>query len=348
MKIVFSFLVSVLFLISLNPIQARAADDTTYIQPVLSVNIPTVSFSAILDKGGYIEVNWLAEYITGIYKYLLGFSAIFAILLIMVGGLQYVASPGGSGASAGKKRITNAVTGLVLLFSAFLILFTVNPKLTAFKSLGITVIDPEVYVLGYDNYDSGGSVSGSAPLTSAGIICPKNTTSSTLRQIAESFNGHVAYRWGGKGGPPPYPETNSKYNSTCDSTGQHTCKDYCPEGNMCFDCSGFANYVRYCAGLPQGPYPTFNSNSEKISSCDLNSNSVNGVALKPGDFVGWGRGDRPKEPGSAHIMIYIGDGLVADSHGSGRAPGMGVKTDYPLASICNKAKSLTYRILRVP
>lgn len=114
--------------------------ETEYVLPALSVNIPTISFSKIMEDNGYIEVNWLGEYVTGMYKFLLTISGIFAVLMFMVGGLQYVAAPSGSGAAEAKKRITNALTGMVLLFCVFLILYTVNPKLTVFEGLRILKI----------------------------------------------------------------------------------------------------------------------------------------------------------------------------------------------------------------
>lgn len=339
-----------------NASPALTSGTTTkdYIAPVLNVNIPTVSFSKILAEGGYIEVNWLSEYITGLYKFLLGFAAIFAVLMLMIGGLQYVAAPGGSGATAAKKRITNAVTGMVLLFCVYLILYTVNPKMTVFDGLKIKTIDPMIFAITYEDGDMSGSVSGATPPSSSKIICPKNTNSFTLKQIAESFYGHVSYRMGGKGKTPP-PEYPDSHTWDCDSTGKTTCKDFCPEGNMCFDCSGFANYVRECAGLAQGPYPTFNPQSEIITSCDAKNQTVNGIKLKPGDFWGWGKGQNPKdcktdEKGNkvcgAHILIYIGDGAIAESTPGkdGRKTGNAIKTS-SLASQCTNMIGL--RILRV-
>jgi len=135
---------------------------TDYISPILSVNIPQISFSKILSEGGYIEVNWLSEYISGMYKFLLSISAIFAVLMLMVGGLQYVASPSGSGAAAAKKRITNALTGMVLLFSVYLILYTVNPKLTAFEGLTIKTIDPILFLETSGPEGEGDAASGSS------------------------------------------------------------------------------------------------------------------------------------------------------------------------------------------
>lgn len=133
-----------LLLFSLN-VQAAGTNSSSnakYLSPILSVNIPTVSFSQVLKNGNTLEINFLGDYITGVYKYLLAISGIFAVLMLMVGGLQYVVSPGGSEMSAAKKRITNALTGVVLLFCTYLILFLVNPKLVLFQPLSVQYITP--------------------------------------------------------------------------------------------------------------------------------------------------------------------------------------------------------------
>ncbi len=106
------------------------------VQPNLEINIPTVTFTPALQEDGKITVNWIGQYITGVYRYLLGIGVTIAIVMVMVGGLQYVLAAGGGDVKKGKKRITDAVTGLILLSSVYLILFTVaGPRLTTFNAL---------------------------------------------------------------------------------------------------------------------------------------------------------------------------------------------------------------------
>ncbi len=100
------------------------------IKPRLNIDIPTVTFSDGVMKDGVLNVNYLGEYIAGIYTYLLGIATTIAIVMLMIGGLQW-AIGGVSAESIGKAktRIKNAATGLVLLMSTYLILYTVNPEL---------------------------------------------------------------------------------------------------------------------------------------------------------------------------------------------------------------------------
>ncbi|MFC1787754.1 pilin [Patescibacteria group bacterium] len=75
------------------------------------------------------QVDDLGNYIDFMYQFLLGIATTIAIVLIMVGGLQYVLSAGSGDVSKAKERIKNSMIGLVLLMGAYLILFTVNPDL---------------------------------------------------------------------------------------------------------------------------------------------------------------------------------------------------------------------------
>ncbi len=72
----------------------------------------------------------LGEYVGAVYSWLIGASTLIAIVLIMVGGLQWsFAAVSSEQIGKAKKRMMNGVAGLVLLLSTYLILATVNPNL---------------------------------------------------------------------------------------------------------------------------------------------------------------------------------------------------------------------------
>lgn len=127
------------------------------ITPQLSVKIPGLTLSNPYTEDGKLTVNFLPEYIAGIYRVSLGLAAIFAIVMIMIGGAQYVigSGTGGEAVAAAKTRITNAVTGLVLILCAYTILYVINPRLTFFDSLKIESIS-EVEL----DFDTGGDEGG--------------------------------------------------------------------------------------------------------------------------------------------------------------------------------------------
>lgn len=92
----------------------------------------------------------IGDYINLIYTYALGIAAIIAVVMIMIGGAQYVIGSRGNSeeVNAAKDRIRNAVTGLVLLLFAYLVLNTVNPALIRFKVLKLPLLKPSLFLTG--------------------------------------------------------------------------------------------------------------------------------------------------------------------------------------------------------
>ena len=276
---------------------------TTFANPVLSVNIPTISFSNVIAENGYLEINWLGEYINGLYGFLLSIGGIFAVLMIMIGGIQYVISRGGGEATEAKKRIGNAITGLVLLFSVFIILYTVNPGMISFDALTISTIDPIQYLMESDSStDNGSGSSGMADARALGINC---SGSGDVSEIAEEFVDKVTYRIGGQNGLPYSLEGINP----CD--GQ-LCKDFCPTGTLCLDCLGFASLLSQCAGLPAvSGYPALRAGVH--ISCTstpgvVKTSDGNTITLTEGDIVGFDENiiwDAKKPDGTEQKLLDV-------------------------------------------
>lgn len=88
----------------------------------------------IVPLGKTTKITNIGEYIRAIYQLGLGLGGLFAMLFIVYGGIIYTASAGNpSKQGEAKDIITNALWGLVLLLGAFLILNTIDPKLTGLK-----------------------------------------------------------------------------------------------------------------------------------------------------------------------------------------------------------------------
>ncbi len=137
------FLAIVVFV---SPNAALAAEPAVgYAVPKLQVDIPGVDFDAptdfTTDLGKKMSVNFLGAYVSGVYKYLIGFALTIAIVMIMIGGLQYVLGASSGDIKSGKKRMTDAIEGFVLLMFVFVILYTVNPETTLFKGLELTLVE---------------------------------------------------------------------------------------------------------------------------------------------------------------------------------------------------------------
>ncbi len=80
----------------------------------------------IRDKGGK---SGLGDYLNKLYTAGVAIATGLAVLMIVVGGIQYVSSDAISGKSDGIKRIQDALIGLLLAFMSYLLLNTINPDL---------------------------------------------------------------------------------------------------------------------------------------------------------------------------------------------------------------------------
>lgn len=95
--------------------------------------------------GGSTDVG-ASTYIASIYKMAIGIAGALAVLMIVIGGIQYTASMGNPGAiGAAKTRIWAAISGLILALFSYIILNTINPDLVNFnlelKQVNIDVSD---------------------------------------------------------------------------------------------------------------------------------------------------------------------------------------------------------------
>jgi len=113
--------------------------------PTLEIPIPNVEFSDAIRQNGQITIPWLAQYVGGVYTFLLSIAGLLAAVMMVVGGFQYMTAGGDqSKIGAGKKRITDALTGLVLALASYTILYSINPELVAFDGLKVSGVATEV------------------------------------------------------------------------------------------------------------------------------------------------------------------------------------------------------------
>ena len=73
-----------------------------------------------------------APYIEGIFTLIIAIAGGLAVVKIIFGGIKYMSTDAFGGKSEAKTTIQNAIWGLLLAISAWLILFTINPKLVEF------------------------------------------------------------------------------------------------------------------------------------------------------------------------------------------------------------------------
>src|SRR3989338_10581853 len=78
---------------------------------------------------GSQATSTFASYIPGIFNLVIGIAGVLAIVMIIYGGIQYMSTDAFQGKSEAKNTISQAIWGLILTISAWLILYTVNPNL---------------------------------------------------------------------------------------------------------------------------------------------------------------------------------------------------------------------------
>ncbi len=78
----------------------------------------------------------LARRVSNLYNWVMGIGAMIALSVIIFGGVLYSASAGNSSRiGEAKTWIQRAIFGLILLFSSYLILYTINPDLTQLEDV---------------------------------------------------------------------------------------------------------------------------------------------------------------------------------------------------------------------
>ncbi len=96
---------------------------------------------ALPDVPAGTEVN-LAQYVSYFYTFGLSLVAILAVGGLVIGGFLYMFSDTISSTEEAKKYIWSALSSLVLLLSAYLILYTINPNLVSLRAPTLQKLAP--------------------------------------------------------------------------------------------------------------------------------------------------------------------------------------------------------------
>ncbi|MEK9182633.1 MAG: NlpC/P60 family protein [Patescibacteria group bacterium] len=231
----------------------------------------------------------LGAYLNTMIKIIIGIAAILSVVMIVIGGIEYMTSELVSSKEAGKETIKNALFGLLVALGAYALLNTINPDLlnTDIAISGVTVK--------VDLSDLGGEASApfvpisKTALAALGIDCPESGGKGATERIGRSFMGKVVYSQD--------PARRNKISGS----------------KVTLDCSAFVAQVYRCAGLG---YPGGTS-AEMFGSASRTRATTDPLfdftKLNPGDIVGW-KATPPSPPGerNGHVMIYLGNGQILD------------------------------------
>ena len=108
----------------------------------VSVALPSASFAVEQvktlagDIPGLTNTSDLPSFINALYNVAIMIGVILSIIMIAYSGLTYMTVDSTNDKTASKKRIRNALIGLLLLLGTTLILNMINPEITSLKILG--------------------------------------------------------------------------------------------------------------------------------------------------------------------------------------------------------------------
>jgi hypothetical protein len=156
---------------TISPTTPPVNTDTTYTPLAPLPGLEKFDTNTPCSFGGYLNI---------MIKIFIGFAAVLAMVMVFLGGIQYMTSEVISSKEAGKERIMNAILGLLLALGAYTLLYTINPKLldsclnTLPEATIIINSEPEVGIQG-KTINVGGTIitacdtSQIAPLTLFGV-----------------------------------------------------------------------------------------------------------------------------------------------------------------------------------
>lgn len=133
LKIIFLFLVTVCIA---SAIPAFAGDVSVQLQIPIPTETGPRSSITVCDASGIC--TGIAQYIAWIYRWLVGFAAVLAVLAMTWGGVRWLTS-GGEESRVGEARklISNAIAGLALALCSYLLLAAINIDLVRYKPLSV-------------------------------------------------------------------------------------------------------------------------------------------------------------------------------------------------------------------
>ncbi len=111
---------------------------------IVTAQTPAGSYIPLVDLPGVATSNakgapiTFATYIPGMFRLFIGIAGALAVLMIVIGGLEYITSESLGGKKDGKEKLNNAIIGLLLAIGAFSILSTIDPKILVFDLNSVT------------------------------------------------------------------------------------------------------------------------------------------------------------------------------------------------------------------
>lgn len=180
---------------------------------------------------GVTTVTGLPQYIGVVYNFSIGLLAILALLMVVMGGFNWITAAGNeTKISEAKATLTQAIIGLVIGLGSFVLLNTINPNLVTF-SFSIPTIET--------SYSGSTSSSGSGGTGGSPPSCEYKTNSSASSLSGWYSVGENAGMCSG-GAPGTVGNANDEYKCFCEfhSNCQPVTTGDCSVANLQNTCMG--------------------------------------------------------------------------------------------------------------
>ena len=171
--------------------------------------IPIPDSTGKIDETGKIDTKQgFSNYIGGIIKLIMGLIGVLAVLMIVVGGIEYMSTVSIGEKEGAKTRITNAIFGLVLAVGSYVIMNTISPSL-----VNLTVVVPGAEIpLGEEAApitESDGKIPDTLPPPTGGTVTVPSGDAKTLAQQILA-NTKITFQADQQGDQRSSPQQNIK------------------------------------------------------------------------------------------------------------------------------------------
>jgi len=169
--IVFIFLIGLFAPISINPLIkneglfTKNIINADEIQPVTPKKDDTKSdiYTLLAPIGTFkVATDNIGDYFNKIFIIAIGLCGVLAVIMIVIGGVQYMGDESVFGKTDAKDRIKNAILGLFIALGSFALLNTINPELLGGGGVNIIAVSADIdeETAPWTEYESGDSITG--------------------------------------------------------------------------------------------------------------------------------------------------------------------------------------------
>ena len=189
----------------------------------LLVGLPGMEEGTKTDLGGYLS---------NLFIILIGVAGVLAVVMIIIGGVMYMTAEASGTKTDAKKKITNAIFGLILALSSYLLLNTIDSDLVKGElSLKPVPAPPATPITPVDETFKGscktasGQVFTCSGTTKAKCVsnCTMNCSQTPDIETPCEETGNTPIAWAGICGTPAGKECGGSTLKKCEGNCKTTC-----------------------------------------------------------------------------------------------------------------------------